>query len=267
MTQDNLQHILQWNCRGLSNKVGELKTRMAYGKLKAWALLLQEHNKLCPIRGYVGYQCPTIPDQRSRADSNAPGKAAIYIKGTVPQAPIDLRQWCNQQQEVVAVITQPYKTPLILVAAYARPRNSTLNLGWVNHIRTSYPGIPIIVGGDFNAPHTEWGYDQDSKLGEQIRTRLTDLSFTLLNQPGSSTLPASGTHSPDLTWWMGPGMLDWTTELDTWGSDHTPILITIRKTQLKKIRKKIKITMWDKVRLDTRSKHFEPATLITNLHG
>lgn len=106
------------------------------------------------------------------------------------------------------MITQPYKTPPTLVAAYVRPRNRTLNLEWANHIMTSSPGILIKMGGYFNSPHTEWRYDQDSKRGEQIRIRSTDLSFTLLNQTASSTLPASGTHSPDLAWWMELGMLD-----------------------------------------------------------
>lgn len=73
------QVITQWNCRGLSNKVGEIRTKLLYGKLHSWAFLLQEHNRLCAITGYIGYQCPSIPDKRAGAETETPGKAAIYI--------------------------------------------------------------------------------------------------------------------------------------------------------------------------------------------
>lgn len=108
------------------------------------------------------------------------------------------------------------------------------------------------------------------RSGFQTKRRLNSNKtggFTLLNQLGSSTLTASRTRSPDLTWWMGPDILDWTTELETWGSGHTLIVIIVRKIQIKKVRRKIKIITWHNVRLNTGTTHIETVTLITNLQS
>ncbi|KAG0444434.1 hypothetical protein HPB47_013800, partial [Ixodes persulcatus] len=94
-----------------------------------------------------------------------PGKAAIYVKYHLQHAPIDLSKWCTSRQEVVAVL------------------------------------IPIIVGGDFNAPNMKWGYKQDSSRGRQVYDRFTDRRFHLLNLPGPTRL-GDPSNAPELTWWL-----------------------------------------------------------------
>lgn len=182
---------------------------------------------------------------------SAPGKAAVYVSARIPQTSIDLGKWCNCNQEVVGVLTCPVKTPVILISFYARPRRTRVNLGWIRHLRSTYPGVPILVGGDFNAPHREWGYQYNTRRGDQVRNTMVDAAFTLLNQPGVSTCIASTTartHAPDLTWWIGPGVPQWRAEPDTWGSDHMPIKIGLHSACLKKIRRRVTVTHWDKLR-------------------
>lgn len=148
--------ILQWNCRGLANKIGELKFRVQYGKLRIWALLLQEHNALHPLPGFLGYHFPTIPDGRKNATDAHPGKAAVYVSTQYPHTQIDINAWCNTNQEVVAVHVRLPRGTVILVSIYIRPAPSVhIRLGWFAHLRRAYPGTPILVGGDFNAPHME----------------------------------------------------------------------------------------------------------------
>ncbi|KAG0416856.1 hypothetical protein HPB47_006083 [Ixodes persulcatus] len=68
---------------------------------------------------------------------------------------------------------------------------------------------------------------------------------------GVSTCIASTTartHAPDLTWWIGPGVPQWRAEPDTWGSDHMPIKIGLHSACLKKIRRRVTVTHWDKLR-------------------
>lgn len=232
--------ILQWNCRGLSSKLGEIKTKLQYNKLHVWALLIQEHNKLCSLSNFNGYHNPSIKDRRATTMASAPGKAAVYVSSHIAHTVIDLEPWCSVNQEVVGVLARPVKTPVILVSFYARPQRTRLNLGWIAHLRSTYPGIPILVGGDFNAPHTEWGYKYNSRRGCQVKNVMSDATFTLLNLHAVATcaVPAvSRTHAPDLTWWLGPGMPQWRVEPDTWGSDHMPIMIGLRRTCIKKIRR------------------------------
>ncbi|KAH7959389.1 hypothetical protein HPB49_010797 [Dermacentor silvarum] len=60
------EDILQWNCRGIAGKVGELRQRLRYGKLRVWALLIQETNALPPISGFVAYSSPSMLDLPTR---------------------------------------------------------------------------------------------------------------------------------------------------------------------------------------------------------
>ncbi|KAG0444039.1 hypothetical protein HPB47_014246 [Ixodes persulcatus] len=142
-----------------------------------------------------------------------------------------------------------------LVTARRQKTGTTLptsvNLGWIRHLRSTYPGVPILVGGDFNAPHREWGYQYNTRRGDQVRNTMIDAAFTLLNQPRVSTCIASTTartHAPDLTWWIGPGVPQWRAEPDTWGSDHMPIKIGLHSACLKNIRRRVTVTHWDKLR-------------------
>lgn len=175
------QGVLQWNCRGISGKIGELRQRILYGKLHVWARLLQETNGLPSLPGYVAYSSPSILDRRTTMPDVPPGKVAVYARSIFPQTRIDLARWCTLWQEVVAVLVRLPRTDVIIVSYYARPysgRTAKLCLGWLSHLRRRHPGCPILVAGDFNAPHTTWGYVTSSARGVCVcKTRLRTLSL------------------------------------------------------------------------------------------
>lgn len=54
------QYVVQWNCRGLTTKVGELRERLHLGKLGAEAFLLQE-TSFYKSRSYAPYRYLSIP--------------------------------------------------------------------------------------------------------------------------------------------------------------------------------------------------------------
>lgn len=257
--------VVQWNCRGLTSKVTEINLRIKEGKLFPWAFLLQEHNALCRISGFCGYHTPSIPDRRHIDNSLYPGKAAVYVNSSVPHTSLNLQKWCNTRQEVVAALTQPARTPVILVSYYGRPSSSSPNLGWLRHLRAAHPSVPILVGGDFNGAHSAWGYSADSPRGTHINDTFSDRNFLLLNLPGTHTRPRAGLSSPDLTWWLGPSNPRWHVEPDTWGSDHAPIFIHLAETQLRKLRRFVRTTSWDAVRADDRTTTLTPATALQTL--
>ncbi|XP_077485829.1 uncharacterized protein LOC144096849 [Amblyomma americanum] len=186
----------------------------------------------------------------------------FYICST-PHSPVDLSRWCNTRQEVIAILTKPQCTPVLLVSFYGRPQSSTLNLGWLTHLRTSYPGVPILVGGDFNGPHKAWGYTHNSKRGDQIYDTFFDQSFTLLNNNSNYTRPRAPPSTPDLTRWLGPGNPHWSCDADTWGSDHSPILSDFASSTLRKIRRKVHVTSWDSLRKDCRLASITPASALS----
>lgn len=247
--------ILQWNCRGIAGKVGELRQRLRYGKLHVWALLLQETNALPQISGFVAYSSPSIMDRRSSTPSVPPGKVAAYVRAAFPQSRIDLSRWCTLWQEVVAVLVRLPRLDVIVVSYYARPYGGSaarVNLGWIYHLRHRYPGRPILVAGDFNAPHTTWGYAASSARGTCVYDNFVDANFTLLNDVSVPTRRRERRHtppqSPDLSWWLGSMTVSWACEPDCWGSDHHPIHLGLYPNTTGRLRRLCRVVDWDRYR-------------------
>ncbi|KAL1482600.1 hypothetical protein MTO96_014118 [Rhipicephalus appendiculatus] len=80
---------------------------------------------------------------------------------------------------------------------------------------------PLLICGDFNAPHTHWGYGSDSPKGRRLAELVDDLGLTLLNEPASHTR-------------IGQGVC----------RDTTPDLSMIVKEQASN--RKVRIVEWDK---------------------
>lgn len=246
------ESILQWNCRGITGKVGELRQRLLCGKLRAWALLLQETNGLPSLSGFVAYSSPSILDRRSLRPNVPPGKVAVYARSSYPQTRIDLARWCTLWQEVVAVLVRLPHTDVIIVSYYARPysgRAARLSLGWVSHLRQRHPGCPILVAGDFNAPHTTWGYVTSSARGKCVYDTFVDAQFVLLNDVSVPTRrcerPRDTPRSPDLAWWLGSGAVTWMCEPDCWGSDHHPVHLGLSPGRRDRLRRLCRVVDWD----------------------
>ncbi|KAH9381469.1 hypothetical protein HPB48_008056 [Haemaphysalis longicornis] len=73
---------------------------------------------------------------------------------------------------------------------------------------------PILILGDFNAAHTQWGYKYSSKRGKQLAKALEDHDMMVVNEPGVPTRTGTGTArdtTPDLTLVRGTSMLPGTT--------------------------------------------------------
>ncbi|KAG0413883.1 hypothetical protein HPB47_008967, partial [Ixodes persulcatus] len=179
--------------------------------------------------GQPRYRCGLCKsDDHDMTAPNCPMKQKATAR--LPEAPHQPEDDIDAQIEALSRELERLRRHKELVTARRQKTGTTLptsvNLGWIRHLRSTYPGVPILVGGDFNAPHSEWGYQYNTRRGDQVRNTMIDAAFTLLNQPGVSTCIASTTartHVPDLTWWIGPGVPQWRAEPDTWGSDHMPI--------------------------------------------
>lgn len=251
----HLSCVLQWNCRGLTGKLGELKYRMRIGQLSAWALLLQETNCAPQISEFSVHTSPSIRDRRGVRPDIPPGKAIVYVRSHLPQAQVPLPAWCTAWQEVVAVRVRLSHSEVILVSYYARPSSghaSRIRLGWLSHLRHNFPGVPILVCGDFNAPHGSWGYPRNSSRGQLVEDTFRGANFQLLNDVLSPTRrqthPRTPSYSPDLTWWLGHGAPSWHLELDCWASDHHPIYIRLAAGPVPRLRRRCRVIDWDEFR-------------------
>ncbi|XP_037577104.1 uncharacterized protein LOC119459377 [Dermacentor silvarum] len=110
---------------------------------------------------------------------------------------------------------------------------------------------PLLVLGDFNAPHTTWGYRFCSKRGRELAHLIEQHNLTLLNEPDTPTRMGTSTTrdtTPDLSLLMGTLDALWQNVGTNLGSDHDVIRITIRGPTLKVKTGTTRITNWDKLR-------------------
>lgn len=141
MASNPPSYVIQWNCRGLTHKVGELQERIRLGSLRASAFLLQEQNSLPQISGFTSYATPSIPDRRACLSGDKPGKAAIYVHTSLIQTAIPMVTWCTAWQEVVAIKVQLSQCAIVLVPCYVGPHSgqaSRLRLGWITWLSYSH---------------------------------------------------------------------------------------------------------------------------------
>ncbi|KAM7297104.1 hypothetical protein ISCGN_022257 [Ixodes scapularis] len=223
-------------------------------------MLLQEVNSTeIVIPGYDAYFQPTITHRSQGRESgrrNARGQTAIYIDKTVPHIEvIDLSRWCNDHQEVVGVRTRFSKRALLLVSVYVRPRRTGRareNWDWIYYIRSTYSSDILVIAGDFNARHQAWGYAENHYRGETLRDVMAANYMELLNNPNIPTRYGHGRQgdtTPDLTWGSRNARTDWEVHMDAMGSDHFPILVTLKNVRGKNNQKiKTQITKWDDYR-------------------
>ncbi|KAH6947458.1 hypothetical protein HPB50_019051 [Hyalomma asiaticum] len=89
---------------------------------------------------------------------------------------------------------------------------------------------PLLICGDFNAPHTQWGYGADSPKGKKLARLVDDFGLTVLNEPASHTRIGQGAcrdTSPDLSIWSGAGAVAWSNSFEDLGSDHRVLCVTV----------------------------------------
>ncbi|KAG0425785.1 hypothetical protein HPB47_027068 [Ixodes persulcatus] len=162
--------ILQWNCRGMRNKMAELKLKLERMQQDTpIVIILQEVNMIQPkITGYKTYQLPTITYKKKKLDLGQPcGATATFVREDVAQTALDTPHVCNELQEVIAVRIRTKKMSYIVTNAYVRPRKKDADdISWITDLaRKKRKKEQLIVAGDFNAWAKTWGYRKNSQRG------------------------------------------------------------------------------------------------------
>lgn len=237
------------------------------------AILLQEtHETEFKLTGFVKYDQPSIT-LTVKGKTRVQPQVAVLVRKDLPQQQVDTREWCTDSQEVVAVLVESEcDGPILVASVYYRPRTVTakktraeIDHGWLEKLVREYGKTrkhSILIGGDFNAQHEEWGYFKSSARGTELLRRATETGLVLINEPGAKTRTAPCVNQqdtmPDLTWTDSrtARKTEWTVLEDAWGSDHHPIETSIvGKAKRRKKRRMAKSTVWD----DFRAALEEPA--------
>ncbi|KAH9374632.1 hypothetical protein HPB48_022757 [Haemaphysalis longicornis] len=114
-----------------------------------------------------------------------------------------------------------------------------------------YPRDEVVIGGDFNALSTTWGYRVTNNRGRNLGESAEDADLILVKDLSCPTRlgqsPSQRDTIPYLTW-ATPSMVSlWKCDSSSWGSDHYPIWITLSGTA-RKINTKVLYVDWPRFR-------------------
>ncbi|KAH9379143.1 hypothetical protein HPB48_015921 [Haemaphysalis longicornis] len=203
--------LLQWNCRGRRANGAELNELLRALDRKPLVVLLQETKRKGPgIQGYHSFEVPTAG-------------------------------MCNDVQEVVAVRVFFGRRTLLVASTYVRPQLPGANFDWMRQLRALYPRDEVVIGGDFNALSTSWGYRVTNIRVRNLEESAEYDDLILVNDLSCPTRlgqsPSERGTIPNLTW-ATPFMVSlWKCDSSSWGSSHYSIWITLSSTS-RKINKK-----------------------------
>lgn len=148
------------------------------------ALLLQDANVSDIIfRGCAVFSSPSITSKRPGQLTNPLGKAVIYVRSDWPRHQVDLTPYCDQDQEVVAVLTSVRNRTPSACPSTIDPyeEKSTITSG--SRTYKTYPRDQKLHAGDFNLHHRACCYDLTYESTEELLCRLTSYISSIKKEP------------------------------------------------------------------------------------
>lgn len=139
------------------------------------------------------------------------------------------------------------RNSLFLLHIYSSPRDMRQRFSSrISKAVRKAAGCPLVVAGDFNAPHHEWGYHRVTAKGANLWRAASDYGLTLVTDPSFPTRignSCSRDTTPDLTFVANVGNAAWCNLNETLGSDHCVLATSL--VVRKRSPKEFTITDWD----------------------
>lgn len=149
--------------------------------------------------------------------------------------------WCSPNTSVTGCRVQlSQQRTVIVFAVYIKPENTRTKpensppvLSFVANFE-KYSQDLVLLCGDFNSKQTAWNYAKCSGRGRKVMEDANHICLFLLNLPHVYTrieqTSRQADTTPDLTWTSRPKLCTWKVLEDPVGSDHLPIVVTVKGT-------------------------------------
>lgn len=141
--------------------------------------------------------------------------------------------WTASSAVEVIVGKKKRKTSVLAVNVYSsrRHRKQKFCTLMQRALRATKKGM-IVIGGDFNAPHYDWGYDMTTEEGRELLQDVTDAGLTLITNPETSTRTGTSVardSTPDLTFVKieENDTATWKNTKRDFGNDHMVIEVRV----------------------------------------
>jgi len=210
--------FLSWNCRGIKNKIHELKIINKEKPLDV--IMLQEtklqNNQTINLKGYQGFY------HHNLQGSIANGGVAVLVREDLCPKELFL---CTEIQATACEIN--WKKRIAVCSVYIQEKDNVTENQLINLIQQL--GSEFIICGDFNAHSSLWGHSKNNKIGRVLEKVIHSLDIVLGNNDDFTYIDArSGkTSILDLTLLssnLGNEFI-WDVYDDASLSDHLPITL------------------------------------------
>lgn len=259
--------IWQWNCRGFRKKKAHLQllvqeTQLPNCQTPPDVIALQETMASVSLPGYIAFQ--QFTDSHNQ---EAPSTGTLVHKSlTAKQHDLEFSDIPHTVVEILPRKRSHQSVFILNVYCAPRARADDFNLLFQKTTSLSR-GAQLLILGDFNARHPDWGYLQANKRGKKLWQLGQDLRLTLLNDLQQSPTRIGNSvcrdTSPDLTYCKNIAQARWENTCQLAGSDHYIIAIQVQTSAGKRVHNALaQITEWPKFR-DIRES--EAPERITNL--
>jgi hypothetical protein len=249
MNHPELQ-VATWNANGILNKKNEIEIFL-HNKNIDICLISETHlTKQCSlnIKGYTTYQT-------NHPDNQAKGGSAILVKETITQYEGLHLQKEDVQLTTIVIRTRKNNQRLNIGAIYIPPRYNLKKETYkliLNHL-----GERFIVGGDFNAKHTDWGSRLTTTKGRQLRQAITEMSCNFHSTDSPTYWPTDQNKIPDLldffiTRKVSNNFIELSENFDL-NSDHSAVILTLSANIISKAARPALVnrsTDWESFKLD-----------------
>ena len=167
-------------------------------------------------------------------DGTAHGGTTLIIRNTISHYELPQYQTNKIQATIVEVNTMPWR--FTVAAIYSPPRHNISTDEYKDFLQTL--GNRFIVGGDWNAKHTQWGSRLTTSKGRNLWRAMRDSNYDYISNGAPTYWPTDPRKLPDLLdFFVSHGLhrnnylIHSNYDLS---SDHTPVIVSLSTAAINK---------------------------------
>lgn len=231
--------IWQWNCASFRKRKAVLQQLLSSANERPSVILLQE--TLTDVIALRDYRAEAHFSEGKRGVAAFVSKNLAYLRH-------DVRPDLKVEHIMIELIPNDrLKQSVFILNVYSSPadRKETFNALFQKACKIA-GNHPLIIAGDFNAQHQDWGYLKDTAKGKALAAQIAACGLTLVTDPRYPTRignSVSRDTTPDLTMVRNAEEPVWTNLQENLSSDHyiSSLAIRVSSPPLRKFR----VTDWD----------------------
>lgn len=230
--------VWQWNCRTFHKRAAALQQYINTAPVKPDVICLQEiGSKPVKLTGYYTISHPDYP------------KVATMVLKDIATS-IDYLATSSINHQIVTILPQKHsKARTIITNVYSPPKEKRADFeALIRYVKAhSSTQDRLLLLGDFNAPHTSWGYRTDTPKGRELEQAVEAYDLQLIILPQNPTRLGNSVSAdtfPDLTFTNNVDEVFWTNLEENLGSDHFILSVSVGSPKIRRACGHVVITDW-----------------------